>query len=99
MSASARWAALVEWVKDSFGPPPLQDDNPFEYVTKTTEQLEIGDYVVAYEGYIQRLGPTEYDGQRGVMTKAGREPTVTWVAYDGDEFVIRKRKEGADYGY
>ena len=72
----------------------MYDSNPFDYITKTTDQLEIGDYVVAYEGYIQQLGPVEYDGQRTVMTKAGHEPTQRWIAYDGDKFVIRKPKEG-----
>jgi len=99
MSASAKWDALVQWVKDSFGPPlTLSDLEPFEYVTKTSEQLAVGDYIVAYSGYVQRLGAVEYDGKRLVVTKAGHAQPQQFYAYEGDEFSIRKVK-GDKHGH
>lgn len=102
MSISAKWDALVQWVKDSFGPPPhrveVADPEPFEYVTKTSEQLEIGDYIVAYSGYVQRIGAVEYDGKRLVVTKAGHAPEYEFYAYENDKFSIRKVK-GKSHGY
>ncbi|QHR67404.1 hypothetical protein glasur_15 [Escherichia phage glasur] len=96
MSRSAKWDALVQWVKDSFGPPPTpdHDDSPFQYVEKKTQELKLGDYVVAYGGYIQRIGAVEYDGSRLVVTKLGHSPEREWQAFEDDEFTIRTLKEG-----
>ncbi|QBZ71520.1 hypothetical protein [Escherichia phage Lidtsur] len=98
--SNPKWEALVQWVKDAFGPMPtaVADPEPFEYITKTSEQLEIGDYIVAYSGYVQRLGAVEYDGKRLVVTKSGHSPEYEFYAYENDKFSIRKVK-GKSHGY
>lgn len=96
MSRSAKWDALVQWVKDSFGPPPAPEHNesPFKYVEKKTQELKLGDYVVAYAGYIQRIGAVEYNGARLVVTKQGHDLEREWYAFEDDEFTIRVLREG-----
>lgn len=96
MSTKSKWEKFLQWLTDSVLYPDGHEehDSPFEYVTKTTEQLEIGDYVVAYVGYIQRIGEVEYDGSRLVVTKLGHRTAVEFQAYEGDKFTVRKIKEG-----
>lgn len=88
-------ARLQRWLVDAFGAPPApsHDDSPFQYVEKKTEELKLGDYVVAYGGYIQRIGAVEYDGSRLVVTKLGHGPEREWQAYEADEFTVRIMKE------
>lgn len=94
--SNPKWEALVQWVKDNLGAPPApsHDDSPFVYVEKKTQNLKLGDYVVAYAGYIQRIGAEECNGQRLIVTKLGHNPEREWIAYEDDEFTIRKLKEG-----
>lgn len=54
--------------------------------------FSVGDYIVAYSGYVQRLGAVEYDGKRLVVTKAGHAPEYEFYAYESDKFSIRKVK-------
>lgn len=83
--------ALLLWVWAYIMPDETDHhDSPFEYVTKKTHELRVGDYLVAYSGYIQRLGPEEYDGSRLVVTKCGHEPAREFQAYEDDEFSVRK---------
>lgn len=66
------------------------DASPFEYITVTTDELRIGDYITAYAAYIQILGAEEYDGKRTVTVRLGQHgPTQTFTAYAGDEFAVR----------
>lgn len=73
--------------------PPADDGSPFQYVTMTTDQLEIGDYLVAYDGYIQRISAEDYRGQRRVVTKKGHAAPYEFIADEGEEFTVRQEKE------
>ena len=83
----ALWLRVLAYVM----PPEIEHrDSPFVYETKKTQELKVGDYLVAYSGYIQRLGPEEYDGSRLVVTKCGHEPAREFQAYEDEEFSVRK---------
>lgn len=96
MSIKSKCKSVWQWIRDNFLtlPPAVHDTSPFDFVVKTTAELEIGDYIVAYGGYIQRIGAEEYDGTRLVVTRLGHNSPREWSAYDGDEFTVRVLKEG-----
>jgi hypothetical protein len=73
--------------------PPADDGNPFQYVIMRTADLEIGDYLVAYDGYIQRISAEDYRGQRRVVTKKGHAAPYEFVADEDEEFTVRQEKE------
>lgn len=87
----ALWARIVAGLLSIN--PPVDDGNPFEYIVVRTADLEIGDYLVAYDGYIQRISAEDYRGQRRVVTKKGHGQPYEFIADDGEEFTVRQEKE------
>lgn len=82
--------SIMAWLYDK----PDVDINPFEYLEVATEDLEVGDYLVAHDAYIQMLGYVEFDGSRRLLLKKGHQPAFEVVAYEGDIFSVRQlRKE------
>lgn len=90
--AKSIWQRLVAWLLSSN--PPVHDGNPFQYIVVRTAELEIGDYLVAYDGYIQRIGPEgAYTGARCVVTKKGHNAPYEFIAKADEEFTVRIEKE------
>ncbi|CBY88545.1 hypothetical protein [Pantoea phage LIMEzero] len=77
----------------SVNPQPVDNGNPFVYVTVETADLELGDYLVAYDGYIQRISAEDYRGQRRVVTKKGHGAPYEFIADEGEEFTVRQERE------
>lgn len=90
--AKSIWQRLIAWLLSVN--PPVDDGNPFQYAVVRTTDLEIGDYLVAYDGYIQRISAEDaYTGQRRVVTKKGHSAPYEFIADDDEEFTVRMKRK------
>lgn len=64
--------------------------SPFNYITKETGDLRVGDYLVAYNGYIQYISAEDtYTGERTITVRNGKAEPITFVGGEFDEWAVR----------